>query len=56
MEGFETPIAQETDLIRRNEKLESAGQIIETLFNAVGDNAIKRIMADPTYEGLTERR
>ena len=56
MEGFETPVIQETDLVRRNDKLESAAQIIETLFNAVGDNAIKRIMENPTYENLRERQ
>ena len=55
MEGFENPVVQETDLIRRNEKLRSAEEVIKNLFESIEDNAIKKIMKNPAYENLSDR-
>ena len=55
MEGLNTQQTPELDVVRRNEKLESAGAIIKTLFESVGDNAIKRLVENPTYENLSNR-
>ena len=58
MEGFNTlqPLELESDKIRRKDKLESTGKIIEGLFGSIEEDAIKRIIEDPTYKGLGERQ
>jgi hypothetical protein len=56
MEKLENQNILDTESVRRNEKLRSAGEIIKDLFESVEDNAIKKIMENPTYENLGGRQ
>lgn len=48
-------IEQESDVIRREERMKSAQEVMVDLFGSIGETATERILEKPTFKAFSER-